>query len=105
MISVAAAIRRVLAFLYPPHTAVPQLAALDEVFASHAALTLAQILPALAFVLVCPFAVLRMMMNRYQPGQPLPLLFLHGPQGARLQPIAMSVYSVSAGRSEEAFTV
>jgi len=35
------------------------MAALDKVFASHAALTLAHILPALAFILVAPFFVFR----------------------------------------------
>src|SRR5690348_2607462 len=58
-ISVAAVVRRVFALVYPPHSAPPQLAALDKVFASHAALTLAHILPASAFVLIAPFFVLR----------------------------------------------
>ena len=90
VISVAAAIRRVLALLYPPHTAVPQLAALDEVFASHAALTLAHILPALVFVLVSPFVVFR---NSAETGWPDYLLVLLGtPVG--ITAYAMSVYSV-----------
>jgi hypothetical protein len=59
LIAVAAVIRRVFALVYPPHSAPPQLSALDKVFASHAALTLAHILPALAFVLVAPFFVFR----------------------------------------------
>jgi hypothetical protein len=59
VIAVAAVIRRVFALVHPPHSAPPQLAALDKVFASHAALTLAHILPALAFVLVAPFFVFR----------------------------------------------
>jgi Predicted membrane protein (DUF2306) len=50
---------RVRAPLSPPHSAPPQLAALDKVFASHATLTLAHILPALVFVLVMPFFVFR----------------------------------------------
>jgi hypothetical protein len=41
------------------------MAALDEVFASHTALTLAHILPALLFVLLVPFIVLR---PRNHPG-------------------------------------
>src|SRR6185437_14304857 len=57
VIAVAAVIRRVFALFYPPHSAPPQLAGLDRVFASHAALTLAHILPAFAFVLVAPFFV------------------------------------------------
>jgi Predicted membrane protein (DUF2306) len=58
-ISVAVVLRRVAALVYPPRSAPPQLAALDAVFASHATLTLAHILPALAFVVVAPFFVLR----------------------------------------------
>ncbi len=59
VIAVAAVIRRVFALVYPPHSAPPQLAALDRAFASHATLTLAHILPALAFVVVAPFFVFR----------------------------------------------
>jgi hypothetical protein len=57
-ISVAVVVRRLYAFARPPQGAPPQLAALDSVFASHATLTLAHILPALAFVIVAPFVVL-----------------------------------------------
>jgi hypothetical protein len=56
---VAVVVRRLYALADPPRTAPPQLAALDAVFASHAALTLAHILPALAFVIVAPFVVFR----------------------------------------------
>ena len=59
VIAVAAVIRRVLSLVYPPHSAPPQLAGLDQEFASHAALTLAHIFPALAFVAVTPFFVFR----------------------------------------------
>src|SRR5438270_4273600 len=59
VISVAVVVRRVFALAYPPHSAPPQLAALDAVFASHATLTLAHILPALVFVLLSPFIVFR----------------------------------------------
>ena len=58
-ISVAVVIRRVVALAYPPHSAPPQLAELDATFASHTALTLAHILPAMAFVVIVPFAYLR----------------------------------------------
>ena len=59
-IAVAVVIRRVFALVAPTRSsAAPQLAALDNFFASHAALTLAHIIPALAFVLVAPFAVFR----------------------------------------------
>jgi len=59
VISVAVVVRRVYALAYPPQTAPPQLAALDAVFASHATLTLAHILPALVFVVMSPFVVFR----------------------------------------------
>jgi hypothetical protein len=51
VISVAVVLRRIVALAYPPQSAPPQLAELDAAFASHAGLTLAHILPALAFVL------------------------------------------------------
>ncbi len=56
-IAVAVVIRRVLALAFPSPNLPPQLAALDSTFDSHTALTLAHILPALAFVLVLPFVV------------------------------------------------
>jgi hypothetical protein len=58
-IAVAVVIRRILALAFPRPSAAPQLAALDSYFASHSALTLAHIIPALAFVLVAPFVVFR----------------------------------------------
>jgi hypothetical protein len=58
-ISVAVVIRRTVALAHPPQSAPPQLAALDAAFASHATLTLAHIIPALAFVVVTPFVYLR----------------------------------------------
>jgi hypothetical protein len=59
VIAVTVVLRRVIALAYPPRSAPPQLAALDEVFASHATLTLAHILPALAFVVIVPFVYIR----------------------------------------------
>ena len=59
VISVAVVLRRIVALANPPQSAPPQLAKLDAAFASHAALTLAHILPALAFVLLVPFVYLR----------------------------------------------
>jgi Predicted membrane protein (DUF2306) len=56
-IAVAAVIRRLVALAFP--SSVPQLAALDQWFASHATLTLAHILPALLFVSITPFFVFR----------------------------------------------
>jgi hypothetical protein len=58
-IAAAAVVRRVAALVYPPRSLPPQLMGLDAAFASHAALTLAHILPALAFVLLTPFFVYR----------------------------------------------
>jgi hypothetical protein len=59
-IAVAVVIRRILALAAPTRSsAAPQLEALDAFFASHAALTLAHIIPALAFVLFAPFVVFR----------------------------------------------
>jgi hypothetical protein len=58
-IAVAVVVRRVFALAFPRPSAAPQLVALDAVFASHTALTLAHILPALAFVVVAPFVVFR----------------------------------------------
>lgn len=58
-IAVAVVVRRILALAFPPKSAPPQLAGLDSFFASHTALTLAHIIPALAFVLIAPFVVFR----------------------------------------------
>jgi len=59
VISVAVVLRRIVALAHPAQAAPPQLAQLDAAFASHAALTLAHIIPALAFVLLAPFVYLR----------------------------------------------
>jgi hypothetical protein len=59
VIAVAAVIRRVVALVHPAQSGPPQMVALDAVFSSHAALTLAHILPALAFVLLTPFLYLQ----------------------------------------------
>ncbi len=58
-IAIAVVVRRIFAIVDPPRSAPPQLAALDAVFASHAALTLAHILPALIFVLIAPLVIFR----------------------------------------------
>lgn len=59
VIAVAVVLRRVSVLAYPTSGGSSPTAALDAVFASHAALTLAHILPALAFVLLSPFVLLR----------------------------------------------
>jgi hypothetical protein len=58
-IAVAVVIRRLIALAHPTPSAAPQLAALDHAFASHAALTVAHIVPALAFVIVAACVVFR----------------------------------------------
>lgn len=59
VIAVAAVLRRLFALANPPQSGPPQLIALDAEFAAHAALTLAHILPALAFVLLAPLVFAR----------------------------------------------
>jgi len=59
VIAVAAVLRRVLVLITTPKSVPPQMADLDAVFASHATLTLAHILPALVFVVITPFFVFR----------------------------------------------
>jgi hypothetical protein len=58
-ISVAVVLRRVAALAVPSPSAAPQLEKLDASFASHTVLTLAHIIPALAFVILVPFVLLR----------------------------------------------
>lgn len=55
VIAAAAVIRRVVALSHPATSGPPQMIALDAIFVSHKALTLAHILPALAFVALTPF--------------------------------------------------
>jgi hypothetical protein len=57
VIAVAVVIRRLFALAAPSHGGPPQMAGLDDSFASHTALTLAHILPALFFVLLSPLVV------------------------------------------------
>jgi hypothetical protein len=89
-IAVAVVIRRIFALLDPPRSAPPQLAVLDAIFASHAALTLAHILPALVFVLIAPLVIFRRPANATWPER---LIF---PVGlvVGLTAYAMSVFSV-----------
>lgn len=89
VIAVAAVLRRLVVLAHPSQTGPPQVTALDTVFASHTALTLAHILPAMAFVLLAPVVLLR----RYGPVWPERLLF---PLGAIVGVTAygMSIYAV-----------
>ncbi|MGH9529710.1 MAG: hypothetical protein ACRD2S_07315, partial [Terriglobales bacterium] len=90
VISVAVVVRRVIALARPPRFAPPQMAALDAAFRAHAALTLAHILPALAFVLLLPFVYLRRFAAAAWPERFLfPLGVIVG-----LTAYAMSVYAV-----------
>ena len=59
VIAVAAVLRRLVALAQPSQAAPSPMATLDTTFASHAALTLAHILPALVFVLLTPVVLLR----------------------------------------------
>src|ERR1700722_10213684 len=70
-IAVAVVARRVVALISPSSGGPPQMARLDAVFAGHAALTLAHILPAAAFVLLSPFVLSR----RHGSGRRMPLAF------------------------------
>jgi hypothetical protein len=59
LIAVAVVLRRLVALASPSQNGPPQMAALDTAFASHTLLTLAHILPAMAFVLLAPYVLLR----------------------------------------------
>jgi len=58
-ISAVVVVRRLVAIVHPSQSGPPQMAALDAAFASHAVLTVAHIVPAMAFVLLTPFVFLR----------------------------------------------
>jgi hypothetical protein len=90
VISVAVVLRRMVALIHPPQSGPPPLAVLDAAFASHAVLTLAHILPALAFVIITPFLYMRRFAGVAWPKR---LLF---PLGAvvGVTAYAMSGYSV-----------
>lgn len=90
VIAIAVVIRRLGALAHPSAAEPPQLAALDQSFSSHPALTIAHIVPALGFVLVAPFALLRRFAARKWPGRLLyPLGILVGATA-----YAMSAYAV-----------
>ena len=90
VISVAVVLRRIVALATPARNAPPQLAALDNTFAAHTALTLAHILPALLIVLLVPFIVFR------TTSRPRWIENIFYPLGAitGLTAYAMSLYSV-----------
>jgi len=90
IIAVAVVLRRLLALASPSHSGPPQMAGLDDAFASHAALTLAHIIPALLFVLLAPFAAFTRFSHLKWPER---ILF---PLGAVVgaTAYAMSAYSI-----------
>ena len=88
-ISVAVVLRRLVAIAHPPQSAPPQMAGLDAAFASHAALTVAHIVPAMAFVLLTPFVFLRRTAARWAER----LLFALG-AAVGVTAYAMSTYSI-----------
>jgi hypothetical protein len=90
IVAVAVVARRLFALASPPQSGPPQLLALDAAFSMHAGLTLAHILPALAFVMLTPLVFVRRFAHAVWPER---LLF---PLGAIVggTAYAMSVYSV-----------
>lgn len=90
VIAVAVVIRRVVALVHPPQSPPPQMAGLDEAFASHSVLTLGHILPALAFVLLLPFTYF----SRFERARWIEQLLF--PLGAivGITAYAMSAYSI-----------
>jgi hypothetical protein len=59
LIAVAAVLRRLVALAHPASSGPPQMVQTDTMFASHTALTLSHIVPALLFVLLLPFTYFR----------------------------------------------
>ena len=88
VVAVAVVLRRLVALGHPSQIN-PQLATLDAAFASHTALTLAHILPAMAFVLLTPVVLLR----RSAAVWPQRLLFALGAV-VGVTAYAMSAYSI-----------
>jgi hypothetical protein len=88
-VSVAVVVRRLVAIAYPSQTAPPQMLALDTTFASHAALTIAHIVPAMAFVLLTPFVFLRRKESAWAERLLFPLGTVVG-----VTAYAMSAYSI-----------
>jgi len=89
-ISVAVVLRRVSALIHPSSGGPPQMAGLDDTFASHAALTLVHILPALLFVLIAPVIVFR---HRPRPSWINAAFYAFGAI-VGLTAYAMSAYSI-----------
>jgi hypothetical protein len=88
-ISVAVVVRRLVAIVHPSQIAPSQMVALDAAFASHSALTLAHIVPAMAFVLLIPFVFLRRTGSAWAERLLFPLGAVVG-----VTAYAMSAYSI-----------
>jgi hypothetical protein len=88
VLAVAVVLRRLVALGYPSQIN-PRLVTLDAAFASHTALTLAHILPAMAFVLLAPVVLLR----RSAAVWPQRMLFTLGAV-VGVTAYAMSAYSI-----------
>jgi hypothetical protein len=90
LIAVAVVLRRLLALAHPSRSGPAELANLDLVFASHARVTLAHIIPSLFFVLLAPFVLVRPLARFSWPERLLfPLGVIVG-----ITAYGMSVYSV-----------
>lgn len=89
VIAVAVVLRRLVALAHPSQAGPPQMVALDAVFASHTALTLIHILPALAFVLLTPFVFLRRVHGGWAEKAFFPLGAIVG-----ITAYVMSIYSI-----------
>jgi len=89
VIAIAVVLRRLVALVHPSQIAPPQMATLDAAFASHTALTLAHILPAMAFVVLTPVVLMR----RSSAVWPQRLLFAFGAV-VGVTAYAMSAYAV-----------
>jgi hypothetical protein len=88
-ISVAVVVRRLVAIVHPSQSAPTQVVALDATFASHAALTVAHIVPSMAFVLLTPFVFLRSTRSSWAERLLFPLGAVVG-----FTAYAMSTYSI-----------
>jgi Predicted membrane protein (DUF2306) len=89
VIAIAVVVRRVVALAHPAQSGVSPMAGLDTAFASHTTLTLAHILPAMAFVLLTPFILSRRLSSSWAERLFFPLGAVVG-----VTAYAMSVYSI-----------
>jgi hypothetical protein len=89
VIAVAVVLRRIVALANPSQGGTSPTAGLDAMFASHAGLTLAHILPAVTFVLLTPFVLSRRWAGTWAERFFFPLGAVVG-----VTAYAMSVYSV-----------